>query len=740
MATATKKASVPPHPSGRSSKRPPQQSASILDRLTSAVEAAYRFLASLKLAVISIGSLAASLAFATWLESSYGTATAQDFVYKATWFAVLLAFLAINILCAALIRFPWKKRQAGFLITHAGLLILIAGSYLGFRTSDEGMMAMLEGESRAQVQRRQDSVIRVRELDPHTQKPNSYKEFHFNPGPFSWGEGEAHLSHLLDLAINSLSAGRLPEPSRTGEILSQPGDPFKLVVRKYLPAAAPAVRRLADPDGDPMARIQLEFKGPGMPQGRPAFASEDEQWFKLNRRFYRVARGDAPALVAFSYVDRAELVEDFLKPPLNSSPRGVARFRYPDKSGRILVHDLALDGQEGKTVPLPGSDLKVTVDKVADFPASDGGLSRVLGESTIPIGMFKIQKGDGPLVEHFAMGSLPMVPNIMPNPKDPESKPPQPLASIHLMILPNLDPGTTGRMGQIEVLAGPDHSLYYRVFGRGKEGKTELRNSGPLVKGKTIDAFGGGPGMPMTISFRVEDYMPAGVEENVFEPLYLPKGRMDDGIPACHLEMTLGDITRDIWIQRSESAEAPSFKPVPFGDRLFEIAYDTDRRPLDFEVKLDKFDIGFEPGTEQPTKFVSHVRLTDQSQGIKEQPQTISMNEPMTHRGFTFYQSRYSAIRDPHTGEPTGQFQSVLQVGTDPARPVKYAGCIVIVMGIFVQFYMRAGVFTDGGKRERERAARKAAETQSTDAANKAAEAIAPAARMNRSEPVFSLS
>lgn len=713
MATATKKASAPSPSSGKSGKasgRPPE-SVSFVDRFLNAVEAVYRFLASLKLAVITISSLAASLAFATWLESSYGTAAAQDLVYKATWFAVLLAFLAINVLCAALIRFPWKKRQTGFVITHAGLLILIAGSYIGFRTSDEGMMAMLEGESRAQVQRRQDSVIRVREVDPHTQKASSDSELHFKPGPFAWGESEAHLRNLLDLSLSSLSAGRLPVPSRSGETLSQPDDPFKLVVKNYLPAAVPAVRHHADPAGEPMARIQLEFKGPGMPQGRPAFSSEDEQWFVLDRRFYRVARGDAPALLAFSYVDRPELIEDFLKPPLDPSPHGVARLRYPDKSGHTVVHDLPLEGQEGKTIPLPGSDLKVTVEKVADFPAGEGGLFRILGESAIPVGMFKVQKGDGPQVEHFAMASLPMVPNIMPNPSDPEAKPQQPLVSIHLMILPNLDPQSTSRMGQVEVLAGPDNALYYRVFGRGKNAKTELRTTGKVDLDRTINAFGGGPGMPMTISFRVEDYLPAGVEEHVFEPLYLPKGKMDEGIPACELKLTVGDATRDIWIQRSESSEAPSFKPVAFGDRLFEVAYDTDRRPLDFEIKLDKFDIGFEPGTEQPTKFASHVRLTDPARGLHDQPLTTSMNEPFSHRGFTFYQSRYSALQDPHTGQPTGQFQSVLQVGTDPARPVKYAGCIVIVMGIFVQFYMRAGVFTDGGRRERESAARKAIET-----------------------------
>ena len=135
-----------------------------------AIDAVYRFLASLKLAVISLSSLAAALALGTFFERNYGTSAAQDYVYQSTWFAVLLAFLAINILCAALIRFPWKRRQTGFVITHLGLLVLIFGSYFSFKTADEGMVVFLEGESRANVVRRQAPVIRVRELDPHTQE------------------------------------------------------------------------------------------------------------------------------------------------------------------------------------------------------------------------------------------------------------------------------------------------------------------------------------------------------------------------------------------------------------------------------------------------------------------------------------------------------------------------------------------------------------------------------------------
>jgi cytochrome c biogenesis protein ResB len=108
---------------------------------------------------------------------------------------------------------------------------------------------------------------------------------------------------------------------------------------------------------------------------------------------------------------------------------------------------------------------------------------------------------------------------------------------------------------------------------------------------------------------------------------------------------------------------------------------------------------------------VSQVRLTDKALGVKEEPHTISMNHPLDHRGYTFYQSNYIPIRDPRTRQPTGQFQSVFQVAKNPGRPIIYSGCLLIVVGTFLQFYMRAGVFTDGGKKERAKKALIPAET-----------------------------
>jgi len=678
--------------------------------LANGIMAVYRFLASLKLAVLSLASLAAALAFATWFESTYGTKAVQDYVYKSAAFAILLAFLATNILCAALIRYPWKRRQTGFVITHAGLLVLIAGSYVHFKTGDEGMVGMLEGEKRNEMLRTDAPVFRVREVDPHSgESARSYAMPFEGGGPFGWGDGQPRIQNIFDLGLNWLSGGRLPSSGPAEDVLSKSGDPFKFAVKQYLPSSTPATLHVADPAGQPMARFQLRFQGPGMPEPRLASPDEDDQWLILDRRFHRAARSDGmPALVSLAHVDKPGLVDDFLKPPLEKSPSGVARFRYPDKEGKERVYDFAVDQPVGTTVDLPDSDFKAKLEKLAHFPTSEGGLSRVVGEDSIPVAMFQVRKGGGPDVEHIAMGSMPMFPNVIPRPSADGGKPPEALVSIHLMVPPDLDPKTSSRFGQIDVLSGPDHTLYYRVFGRGKEGKAELRASGPLTQAKWIDAFGNAAGAVMKIGFRVEDYLTAGAEKRVFKPLSLPKNQMEQAIPACLVELTAGDQSKEVWIQRSEELDAPKFRPVAFGDRLYEISYDVDRRPLGFELKLDDFEVGFEPGTEQATKFVSKVRLDDPATGVRDKPYTISMNEPLTHRGYSFYQMRYSPIVDPRTNQRTGQFQSVFQVGSNPGRPIIYVGCLLVVLGAFVQFYMRAGLFTDGGKREREQAARKA--------------------------------
>jgi len=705
MATATKKVPPASAPQGRPQER--AYSPSLFDRFARVVDVIYRFLASLKLAVFSLASLAATLAYATFFESWYGAGAAQEYIYRSAGFAILLAFLGMNILCAALIRYPWKKRQTGFVVTHAGLLILLLGSFYSVRTADEGQVGMLEGDVKGELVRTDYPVIRVWEVDPHGRERTREFDLPFRPGPFEWGPGKPRSAGLLGHAVSLVSLGLVGPSHSTEEVLSKPGDPFRFVVKEHLPAAVPAVAHIADPDGSPTVRIGLQFKGPGMPKAQDGFRSEDDHWFATEKKFYRLVRSQPPAQLVFSYVDRPELVDDFLKPPADSGTTGVARFRYRDRSGKERIFDWVLEGQQGKSVALPDSELAVTLAEATKFPTSTGRLDRILGDDSIPIAVFKISSGKDEPITHMALANLPMVPNVIPPADGSATAAPRPLATIHYMVTPTLDPKTNGRFGQIEVVAGPQDALYYRVFGRGKESKGELRAAGPLALEKSIVAFGGSANMPMTITFQVDQYLPSAIEKQIYEPIVLPKGQMGNGIAACRAEMTVDGQTKEVWLSRSVSFDPPPPLTVTFRDSVYQIMYDIDRKPLGFELKLDDFDTGFEPGTEQATHFESKVHLTDKSLGIKDQPHTIWMNHPLDHRGYTFYQSNYIRVRDPHTNQFTGEFQSVFQVATNPGRPIIYGGCMLVVLGAFMQFYMRAGIFTDGGKKERERAAAK---------------------------------
>lgn len=714
MATATRKMPpTSPTPPSRPDGRP---APTLGARLNGAARAIYRFFASLKLAVFSLGTLAGTLAFATFFESWYGTAAVNEYIYRGPWFAVLLAFLGTNILCAALIRFPWKKRQTGFVITHAGLLVLLAGSYYSVRTADEGQVGMLEGDVRDELVRTDYPVIRVREVDPHGQRELASFDLPFRPGAFSWGPGNPRPAGVVSRVINLVTFGLAGSWGSSQEELTQSGSPFRLVVKRYLAASEKAREHIADPNGTPMARMRLRFKGPGMPREQDALPDEDSQWFVTDRKFYRAVREPmrgAPALITFSVVDRPELVDDFLGCPAVPGTQGVARFRYNDRSGKARVFDLAIAENRGKSVALPESDLTVSLADVMEFPTQERGLNAQLGDDPVPIAVFKIQKAGGEPVTHMALANLPMVPNLIPPQEEsegrakPPAQPPAPLATIHYMVAPTIDPKINRRFGEIDVLAGPGESLHYRVYGRGKTGSGELRSTGALTTGKPIVAFGGNAGMPMTISFEVDAYLPSAVEKDVCVPTYVPHGEADQQVAACLVEMTVGSETREVWLRRNEvdSLKPPRPTYLVFGDGVYSLAFDVDRKPLGFEVKLDDFDVGFEPGTPQPTRFESKVRLTDAERGIQDQPHRIWMNHPMDYRGYTFYQMRYHADVDPDTFQTTGRFQSIFQVATNPGRPIIYAGCLLVVLGTFVQFYMRAGVFTDGGKRERERAA-----------------------------------
>ena len=169
-------------------------------------DALLRSLASLKLAIVLLLLFAAVLLAAIFVDMAKGRDYARWYVYDQSWFLALLGLLALNILAAAVVRFPWKKSQIGFVITHAGLLLLLFGAVqtLGvqvfgiqiFGGGIEGTLALQEGETGERMVLRDSSRFRVEWLDqqaghgvdPHGRPPLA---FTFRPGPVNWTQGKS---------------------------------------------------------------------------------------------------------------------------------------------------------------------------------------------------------------------------------------------------------------------------------------------------------------------------------------------------------------------------------------------------------------------------------------------------------------------------------------------------------------------------------------------------------------------
>ena len=147
-----------------------------------------RWFASLKLAVLLLVGIAVVLAAATVLESADGREYAQWHVYKNPWFMALLGLLALNILAATILRFPWRRGRRGFLLTHAGVLALLAGAMLTFTAGIEGQLALEEGQSGDVILLTDHSQLTTVWHRNENRLPSA---FIFQPGPTDWPEGKS---------------------------------------------------------------------------------------------------------------------------------------------------------------------------------------------------------------------------------------------------------------------------------------------------------------------------------------------------------------------------------------------------------------------------------------------------------------------------------------------------------------------------------------------------------------------
>jgi len=196
-------------------------------------------LGSLKLAVLLLVTIAAACAVATFMESSLSFKVAKYYIYDAPWFLLWLGLLVANLSCAALTRWPWQRRHAGFVVTHGGIVLLLLGALVGQQKGFEGTMTLQEGAEPSSTLLIDETILQV----------------------------ESPASGLLYQTALPVAARR-PAPERS-RVLPVPDSDLRIHVDDY--AESLTVRALveADPAGAGPGGVELVLSSAAMGQVLP---------------------------------------------------------------------------------------------------------------------------------------------------------------------------------------------------------------------------------------------------------------------------------------------------------------------------------------------------------------------------------------------------------------------------------------------------------------------------------------
>jgi len=169
----------------------------------------------------------------------------------------------------------------------------------------------------------------------------------------------------------------------------------------------------------------------------------------------------------------------------------------------------------------------------------------------------------------------------------------------------------------------------------------------------------------MDFEMVLDSYHDSAVPQAVYFPLTTPVPGFD-GYQVVEIQLE----NETMWLELGASGQ------ITAGDSLYYVQFARRQVDLGFELGLKKFEIGYYEGTTRPKSYSSEVEVAGQTH-------IISMNEPLHHGGFTFYQASYEM---DEMGSPR---LSVLSVNFDPGREVKYLGSLMITLGILSMFYFK---------------------------------------------------
>jgi len=143
-------------------------------------------------------------------------------------------------------------------------------------------------------------------------------------------------------------------------------------------------------------------------------------------------------------------------------------------------------------------------------------------------------------------------------------------------------------------------------------------------------------------------------------------------VPSAVVEVVTPQSSLGTWLV-SEFIDQP--QPVTWNNRAYQIALRSRRHYKPYSLKLLQFQHDVYPGTDTPKNFSSRVLLERPDTGEKREV-LIYMNNPLRYSGETYYQASYD--EDNHG--------TILQVVRNPSWLTPYLSCILVGVGLLVQF------------------------------------------------------
>lgn len=108
---------------------------------------------------LALMALLVAMACATIYETRHGTAQALEAFYLAGWFRWILAFLCVTVLATVALRFPFTRKNLGFVLTHVSVPLIFAGAMITHLWGVNGQIGVSEGQAVSQFSTDQDALI-----------------------------------------------------------------------------------------------------------------------------------------------------------------------------------------------------------------------------------------------------------------------------------------------------------------------------------------------------------------------------------------------------------------------------------------------------------------------------------------------------------------------------------------------------------------------------------------------------